>query len=400
MRQNTGVEALLPLLLACATVAGWPPHSESGQPPRNSAPAPGGRSAQDVGSARQAYERAVALEAEGNHPAALSLLWAAAGAAPGDPDILHRLGEALQRIGALDAAIEAFERALASRPDAARAMNALVMALAAAGRGAEAVARAEAWVAAKPGDAERFFTLGLARSEQDVDAALQTLRLVIDRRPDHALAHYNVALLLKRIDRIEDAVASARRATALDGRPEAYLALASLYVQQGDFVRAEGALEAALAADRRSVEAWLMLGSVRKARGDLSRAIGAVRRAIALRPDAWGGYATLATLLARAGDEAGARQASADAEGRRSREQRERAAVVMTAVGVARLDAGQTEAARERFTAAIAAADTYAPAHYHLGRTLQRLGRLDEARLAFDRARALNPGLVSPLSSR
>jgi Flp pilus assembly protein TadD len=72
----------------------------------------------------------------------------------------------------------------------------------------------------------------------------------------------------------------------------------------------------------------------------------------------------------------------------------------MTAVGVARLDGGQTEAARERFTAAIAAAATYAPAHYHLGRTLQRLGRLDEARLAFDRARALNPGLVSPLSGR
>ena len=382
MRQNTGVRALVAVVLGCAIVVAWP------------------ASGQEVRSARDAYDRAVALEAEGNHPAALSLFWAAAGAAPGDADIQQRLGEALQRIGALDAAIEAFRQALALRPDAARSMNALVVALAAAGRGPEAVARAEAWVAAKPGDADRLFTLGLAQAEQDVDAALGTLRQVIDRRPEHALAHYNVALLLKRTDRIEDAIAAAGRATALDGRPEAHLALASLYVQQGDFARAERALDAALGADRRSVDAWLMLGSVQKARGDPARATDAVRRAIALQPDAWRAYAALATLLTRAGDEAGARRASEDAERRRTQEQRERAAVVMTAVGVARLDAGKVDAARERFAAAIAAADAYAPAHYHLGRALQRQGRLDDARVAFNRARALNPSLVSPLADR
>jgi Flp pilus assembly protein TadD len=72
----------------------------------------------------------------------------------------------------------------------------------------------------------------------------------------------------------------------------------------------------------------------------------------------------------------------------------------MTAVGVARFDAGDLEAARDRFSAAIATADAYAPAHYHLGRALHRLGRSDEARVAFDRARQLNPSLVSPLANR
>jgi tetratricopeptide (TPR) repeat protein len=393
------VGTLLPLVLAGAALA-WPSTGETRRPSRHDQPAPSRQTGPDARAARDAYDRAVALEAEGNHPAALSLFWAAAGAAPGDADIQQRLGEALQRIGALDAAIDAFQHALAIRPDAARSMNALVVALATAGRGTEAVARADAWVAARPADPERLFTLGLAQSEQDVGAALRTLRHVLDRRPDHALAHYNIALLLKRTDRIEEAIAAARRATALDGRPEAYVALASLYLQQSDVARAEDALDAALAADRRSVDAWLMLGSVRRARGDLARATDAVRRAIALRPDAWGAYAALATLLTRTGDEAGARRASEEAERRRTQEQRERAAVVMTAVGVARLDAGQAEAARERFTAAIATADAYAPAHYHLGRALQRLGRVDDARVAFDRARALNPSLVSPLADR
>jgi tetratricopeptide (TPR) repeat protein len=355
---------------------------------------------QDPRSARDVYERAVALEADGNHPAALSLFWAAAGAAPRDADIQQRLGEALQRIGALDAAIEAYRQALAGRPDSARAMNALVVALVAAGRGPEAVARAEAWAGARPDDPDRLFTLGLAQSEQDVDAALRTMRQVVDRRPDHALAHYNLALLLKRIDRLDEAIAAARRAATLDGRPEAYLALASLHVLQGDFARAEAAADDALAADRRSVDGWLMLGSVRRARGNLPGAAEALRRAIALRPEAWGAHAALATVLTRAGDEAGARRVSEEAERRRTQEQRERAAMVMTAVGVSRLDAGEVDAARERFAAAVTAADTYAPAYFHLGRALQRLGRLEDARLAFARAHRLNPSLVSPLTER
>src|SRR5688572_16803391 len=84
--------------------------------------------------ARAAFERAVALEAEGDHGAALSLLWAAAGAAPTDAEIQGRLGDALERIGALEAAIDAQERALRLRPTATRTMRALAGALAKAGR--------------------------------------------------------------------------------------------------------------------------------------------------------------------------------------------------------------------------------------------------------------------------
>ena len=130
--------ALLPPILACAIVAGGLVPGQaatSGQAagagqPRTTSQAQGAR------AAREAYERALVLESDGNHAAALSLLWAAAGAAPADADILDRLGAALERIGALDAAVDAYERALASRPDFTRPMNHLVVALAKAGRGA------------------------------------------------------------------------------------------------------------------------------------------------------------------------------------------------------------------------------------------------------------------------
>jgi len=359
-----------------------------------------GAAAQDGARARQAYDQAVALEADGNYPAALSLLWAAAGADPADADIQNRLGEALERIGALDAAVDAYQHALRSRPDFSRAMNDLVVALAKAGRGGEGVRIAEGRVLARPDDPERLFTLGLAQSEQDVDAAMRTLRLVIARKPDHALAHYNLALLLKRVDRVDDAIASARRAAAIDGRPEVHLALGSLYFQQADFARAAASLEAAIAADRRAVDAWILLGAVRKAAGDLPRAADALRHAIAIRPESWTAHAALATVLALAGDDAGSRRASVEAERRRVEDQRERAAVVMTAVGVSRLDSGDVDGARERFAAAVAVAPAYAPAYYHLGRALHRLGRIDDARAAFGTAQQLNPSLVSPLDRR
>src|ERR671925_2102226 len=109
--------------------------------------------AQDPASrARDAYARAVELEAKGNNPAALSLLWEAAGLAPHDAEIQNRLGEALERIGALDAAVEAFRAATAAHPSFRKASNNLILALVKAGRGPEAVERARMLVNAAPDD--------------------------------------------------------------------------------------------------------------------------------------------------------------------------------------------------------------------------------------------------------
>ena len=101
-------------------------------------------------SPKDLYTRAVQLEADSNQAAALALLWEAAGLAPRDADTQQRLGEALERIGALDAAIDAYRRAIAARPDFIRADNSLTLALATAGRGPEAVERARARVARSP----------------------------------------------------------------------------------------------------------------------------------------------------------------------------------------------------------------------------------------------------------
>src|SRR5687767_12973003 len=94
-----------------------------------------------------AFKRAIQLEADGDAAGALALLWEAAGLAPGDADIQNRLGESLERVGALDAAIDAYRLAVAARPGFRSASNKLILALVKAGRAKEAVERARAEVA-------------------------------------------------------------------------------------------------------------------------------------------------------------------------------------------------------------------------------------------------------------
>ena len=179
-----------------------------------------------VARAKRAYDRAVELEARGDYSASLSLLWEASGLAPADPDIQNRLGDALDRIGALDAAIDAYRRAVAARPAFKKAENSLILTLVKAGKGPESLERARALVAAAPTDPERLFTLGLAQSDQDVDGAIATLRRVLALAPRHVLARYNLALVLKRADRLTEAIdelqqaigARAARGSALHAR--------------------------------------------------------------------------------------------------------------------------------------------------------------------------------------
>src|SRR5215510_1772320 len=77
--------------------------------------------------ARELYDRAVELERRGNAPAALSLLWEAAGLAPQDGVIQDHLGEALERMGALDAAVDAYRAAVNAQPAPRGAANHLVL---------------------------------------------------------------------------------------------------------------------------------------------------------------------------------------------------------------------------------------------------------------------------------
>ncbi len=351
---------------------------------------------QDAARARDAYHRAVALEEQGNDAAALAILWEAAGLAPHDAEIQNRLGEALARIGALDAAADAYRLALAERPDFRKASNNLILALVKAGKAPEAIARARALADAAPDDPDRLFTLGLAQSEADVDAAIESFHRVLALAPRHALARYNLALVLKRADRQADAIAELERGLAIEPRAEAQYTLGVIYWQQGDLDRASAALSAAVNLDAKNADAHATLGAVLKARRDWDGAASSLLRAIALDPDRPAPHYTLAQVQELRGDAAGARRERAEADRLRGRAAQQQEAGVWTAVGSGKMDRGDFGGAFDCFRHAVAIDETYAPAHYQMGRTLLKLGRREAAAAAFTRARQLNPSLVPP----
>jgi tetratricopeptide (TPR) repeat protein len=356
--------------------------------------ATGGAAQETTTRAKDAYARALELQAQGNDSAALSLLWEAAGLAPRDADVQNRLGEALERIGALDAAIAAYRVAVSERPALRKASNNLILALVKAGKGDEAIERARALVAAAPADPDRSFTLGLAQSEQDVTEAIKTFRRVLELDSRHTLARYNLALVLRRADRLPEALDELGRALAIDPRPEVHYTLGIIYWHQGDLDRAASALRAAVAAEPRYADAHYSLGAVLRAKRDWDGAAAALRRAIALRPDLPAAHYTLAQVLQLRGDDRDARAHFEEAERLRHQAQLEQEAGVWTAVGTQKLDSEDLLGALDSFRRAATVFEAYAPAHYQMGRTLERLGQRDAARGEFERARQLNPSLV------
>jgi tetratricopeptide (TPR) repeat protein len=371
----------LPLAIAAMLVAGA--SSGSTQAPE--------RLATDV------YTRALGLEQQGDRSGALALLWEAAGLTPHDAEIQNRLGEALERIGALEAATDAYRRALLARPAFRRATNNLVLVLVKSGKGPEALDHARRLVAAAPSEPENHYTLGLTQSELNVSDALASFRRVLDLAPRHTLARFNLALVLKRVDRLAEATDELNRLLAIEPRSEAHYTLGVIFWQQGDLDRAAAALRAAVEIDPRNAEAYHTLGTVAKARRDWPAAAAALQRAIALRPDVAGPHYTLGQVLQLAGDDAGARAHFEENERLRQRETLEREASVWTFNGLRRLDQGDALRAIDHFRRATTLFETYAPAYYHLGRALERLGEREASRAAFVRARQLNPSLVPPV---
>ena len=291
--------------------------------------------------ARQVYERAVA--ARGGRQPCGSTLAAVGGVRPGAarPGRAEPAGEALERIGALDAAFDAYRRALAERPAFRKASNNLILALVKTGNGPEAVDRARALVAESPKDPDRYFTLGLAQSEQDVDAAIATFRKVLELSPRHTLARYNLALVLRRADRLPEALAEFERAVATQTRsPKRTTRWVSSTGTREIWTGQCRRISRRVAAEPRYADAYYALGSVLKAKWRPAQAPStACGERSTLRRILPTAHYTLGLVLQLSGDVPGAPELD-QAERLRRRAELEHEALVSTSVGIRKMEEG------------------------------------------------------------
>jgi Flp pilus assembly protein TadD len=212
-----------------------------------------------------------------------------------------------------------------------------------------------------------------------------------------------------------------RLAATLDpGDANPQLALGTLYYRQGDVARAERALSIALDLDPVSPEAHNNLGLVYAAQGDYERAIPMFETALELEPGSAAVEHNLALGLQVTGavDQALAHYRQAVALGDREASTRANMATAYleagqmadaslaawqalvhdsslapahAVLGAATLAGGDPAGAISNLQHAIALDAGYSQAYFYLGLAYQALGRVPEARAAFERAVATAP---------
>jgi tetratricopeptide (TPR) repeat protein len=247
---------------------------------------------------------------------------------PHAADVFVTLGDLHQATGRHEEAIAAYRQALDLRVEHADAWSGLALATLSAGRFDEAEDASRRLIALRPQHWLGFSRLGhVFYRRGDYAQAIEPWKEVTRLAPDNPLGHANLASAYLAGNRLEDALASFRRAAALEPTVSAHAGLGSALYYLGRFAESAAAFEeavrlkpkdpivwgnlanscdelpngvarAAEARDRaialmlarieinpHEAESWLRLGQWRADRAQPGEAREALERALALAPD-------------------------------------------------------------------------------------------------------------------
>ena len=277
--------------------------------------------------------------------------------------VLHNIcGAVYQELGQLDTSVEAYNKALAIKPDYAEAYNNLGVALQEQDKLEEAVKSFNKALAIKPAYAEPYNNIGNALQEQDrLDEAIVAYKKAVAINPVYAEAHNNLGVALQKKDKLEEAVKSFNKALAI--KP----AYAEPYNNIGNALQEQDRLDEAIVAYKKAVainpayaKAYYNMGVALKEQDREEEAIEAYKKALAIKPDYADAYNNL---------------------------------------GIALKEQDKVEEAITVYRKALAIKPDYADAYNNLGVALQDQDKLEEAVEAFNKAVAIKPDYADAWSN-
>ncbi len=330
----------------------------------------------------------------------------------------------LRQAGEREAAVAAYDAALAAAPDAVEGYFGRAAALLALGRLPEAEADLDRVVEAGGRTLEpaRLNRAEVRRRRGDLAGALDDLAALLLLDPERADAYLARGRIELQRGEVEAACGALDRALELEpGLSDALATRAEARLAARDPARALSDADAAVASDPRRPELLLVRARVHLARGDAAAAEADARAAIGLRPSPHG-YRLLARALERGGDaeaaldvlregaaavaapglaldearlllalgraaEARAAAAHLLGEGRGASEDERRDGLTLR--GVAALRLGDVAAAVADLAEVAQLAPTRADAHYNLACALAQAGQERDALRALERALSL-----------
>jgi len=243
-------------------------------------------------------------------------------------------------------------------------------------------------LAVDPRHAHSLHLLGvIAHQRGHHQPSIDLIRRAIQLQEDAAVFHSNLGLVLKSVDKTEEAIAHYQRALTL--RPDfadAHNNLGSALFDQGKLDAAQVYYERALALNPNYAAAHINLGCVFNKRGRREEALSHYRRGLALDPRSAEGYNNLGEALHQQG-----KLDDAMASYERALDLKPDFAEAHVNLGNVLKDQGRVEAAIASYERALAFRPDFAEAHNNLGNALRDQGRLDNAVMRYQRAIALKP---------
>jgi tetratricopeptide (TPR) repeat protein len=231
--------------------------------------------------------RGNALSALKRPEAALHAYDEALAIAPCHAEVLNNRSSVLVDLGRPEDALNSAEQALAEKPNYTDALYNRGNALLALRRFAEARASFIAVLEREPDRTEALNNLGLALIEQgEAASALAVYDHLLARHPEHLKAIHNRTNALLKLDRFEEALAGCERALAL--RPDYAEAHSNRGSALRELHRPEESLEAyerAIALQPQFAEAWSNRGNTLQELRRFDEALASYDRSLSLRPD-------------------------------------------------------------------------------------------------------------------
>ena len=205
---------------------------------------------------------------------------------PNNLNALHLLGLIERHAGRLDACLDLIGRALQLNPGWVEARFNLGNILRNAGRTAEAAAEWRRLTVIDPGLAMAWYNLGTvfySQGDAGLPQAIDALHRAVRLDPGLAEAHHDLGLVLRRADRLDEAVASQIRAIAINADfVSAHMNLGNTLLERGDGAEAQASFRRALTLSPVSPECWYNLGNALHAHGDPGGALRCYRHSARL----------------------------------------------------------------------------------------------------------------------
>lgn len=276
---------------------------------------------------------------------------------PNHPKVWCNLGVLYFQLDRYEEAEAALSQATKANPDYARAWDNLAAALGSQNKLQEAVDACERALELRPDYPEAYFKLGVIYFSQNQlhQAAREFERAV--RLPEiAAYCDAFMAMIHARLEKAEEAEAAVLRAANADPKCDllwmAWNDLGLAWYAEGNYQRAANAYGEATMIKPDEAEAWFNLGVSYHQAGDLKTARDAYQHAVDLKESLAGAWHNLGIVCAQSDDHNTAMMA---------------------------------------FRQEVHWAPDNVRAWYDLGVTLEKLGRTEDARVAFSRADALGP---------